>query len=111
MPENKFDPKIIGEFLNFSRNLAEAPMKVSVPHEVRIGSTQFDVAYKEDKMRLLHFKPLTSKQIRTPLLISYAIVNRYHIFDIDPKKSWIRNLLNQGFDVYLIDWGTPSKID
>jgi len=111
MPENKFNPKIIGEFLNFGRNLVEAPMKVSVPHEVKIGSTQFDVAYKEDKMRLLHFKSLTSKQIRTPLLISYAIVNRYHIFDIDPKKSWIRNLLMQGFDVYLIDWGTPSKID
>jgi len=95
MSENKFDPKIIGEFLNFGRNLVEAPMKVSVPHEVKIGSTQFDVAYKEDKMRLLHFKSLTSKQIRTPLLISYAIVNRYHIFDIDPKKSWIRNLLSK----------------
>ena len=111
MPENKFDAKIIGEFLNLGRSLVEAPMKVSVPHEVKLGSTQFDVAYKEDKMRLLHFKPLTSKQVRTPLLISYAIVNRYHIFDIDPKKSWIRNLLEQEFDVYLIDWGTPSKID
>ena len=41
MSENKFNPKIIGEFLNFSRHLAEAPMKVSVPHEVEIGSTQF----------------------------------------------------------------------
>ena len=70
MTQNKFDPKVIGEFLNFSRNLAEAPMKISVPHEVSIGSTQFDVAYKEDKMRLLHFKPLTTKQVRTPLLIS-----------------------------------------
>ena len=111
MPENKFDAKIIGEFLNLGRSLVEALMKVSVPHEVKIGSTQFDVAYKEDKIRLLHFKPLTSKQVKTPLIISYAIVNRYHIFDIDPKKSWVRNLLEQGFDLYLIDWGTPSKID
>ena len=96
MSENKFNAKIIGEFLNFSRNLTEAPMKVSVPHEVKLGSTQFDVAYKEDKMRLLHFKPLTSKQVRTPLLISYAVVNRYHIFDIDPKKSWVKNLHEAG---------------
>ena len=51
MIQNNFDPKVIGEFLNFSRNLAEAPMKVSVPHEVSIGSTPFDIAYKEDKMR------------------------------------------------------------
>ena len=111
MTQNKFDPKIIGEFLNFSRNIAEAPMKVSIPHEVHIGSTQFDVVYKEDKMRLLHFKPLTSKQIKTPLLIVYAIINRWHIFDIDPKKSWIKNLLEQGFDVYMVDWGTPTSLD
>ena len=111
MSEKRFDPKLIGEFLNFSRHLAEAPMKVSVPHEVEIGSTQFDVVYKEDKMRVLHFKPLTAKQVRTPLLISYAIINRYHIFDIDPKKSWVKNLLEQGFDLYMIDWGTPTSMD
>ena len=45
MSENKFNPKIIGEFLNFTRNFTEAPMKVSVPHEVKLGSTQFDVAF------------------------------------------------------------------
>jgi len=66
MSENKFAQKIIGEFLIFSRNFTEAPMKASDPHEVKLGSTQFDDAYKEDKIRLLHFKPLTSKQVRTP---------------------------------------------
>ena len=111
MTQNRFDPKIIGEFLNFGRNITEAPMKISIPHEVRIGSTEFDVVYKEDKMRLLHFKPLTAKQVKTPLLIVYAIINRYHIFDIDPKKSWVKNLLEQGFDVYMIDWGTPTSLD
>ena len=63
MIQNKFDPKVIGEFLNFSRNLAEAPMKASVPHEVNIGSTQFDVAYKEDKMRLLHLNHLQQNKL------------------------------------------------
>jgi len=111
MTQNRFDPKIIGEFLNFGRNITEAPMKISIPHEVRIGSTEFDVVYKEDKMRLLHFKPLTAKQVKTPLLIVYAIINRYHIFDIDPKKSWVKNLLEQGFDLYMIDWGTPTSLD
>ena len=100
MTQNKFDPKIIGEFLNFSRNVAEAPMKVSIPHEVHIGSTQFDVVYREDKMRLLHFKPLTSKQVKTPLLIVYAIIKLPHSFFIllntlttpliDPKnETWV----------------------
>ncbi len=75
MPESKFDPKLIGEFLNFSRNLAEAPMKVSVPHEVKIGSTQFDVVYKEDKIRLLHFKPLTEKQVPRLITLETALTS------------------------------------
>ena len=104
-------PTIIGDFLNFNRNLAELPRKVTVPHEIKIGSCPYDVVFEEDRIRMLHYKPLTSKQIQTPILISYAIVNRYHIFDIDPKKSWIRYLLENGFDVYMIDWGTPINMD
>jgi polyhydroxyalkanoate synthase subunit PhaC len=49
--------------------------------------------------------------MKTPLVIAYALVNRFHIFDIHPKKSWIRNLLTNGVDVYLIDWGTPTQIN
>lgn len=102
---------IIGDFLNFNRNLVELPKKVSVPHEIKIGSCPYDIVYEEDRIRMLHYKPLTSKQIQIPLVISYAIINRYHIFDIDPKKSWIRYLLESGFDVYMIDWGTPTNMD
>ena len=79
-------PTIIGDFLNFNRNLVELPTKITVPHEVKIGSCPYDVVYEEDRIRMLHYKPLTSKQIRTPLVISYAIINTFHIFDIDPKN-------------------------
>jgi len=109
--ESSIDPKIIEEILKFSRNIAEAPKLVTVPDEINLESTENEVAYEEDKMRLLHYKPLTSKQIHTPLVITYALINRYHILDIHPKKSWVRNLLEQGFDVYMIDWGTPSDMD
>ena len=109
--ETSVNESIIGDFLNFNRNIAEIPSRISVPHEVKMDTCEYDVVYKEDRIRMLHYKPLTSKQIKTPLVISYAIVNRYHIFDIDSKKSWIRNLLESGIDVYMIDWGTPSKMD
>jgi polyhydroxyalkanoate synthase len=33
------------------------------------------------------------------------------MLDLQPDRSYIRNLLNLGLDVYLIDWGTPSKSD
>jgi len=109
--ETKIDPKIIEEIMKFSRNVAEAPNLVPVPDEIKLETTPFDVVHKIDNVRLLHYKPLTTKQISTPLVISYAIINRFHILDIHPKKSWVRNLLEQGFDIYMVDWGTPSNID
>jgi polyhydroxyalkanoate synthase len=38
-------------------------------------------------------------------------VNRYYILDLQPDKSVIKKLLDEGFDVYVIDWGYPSGAD
>ncbi len=110
-PETKIDPKFVEELLKFSRHVAEAPKLVSAPDEIILESTPYDVVHQEDKVRLLHYKPLTEKQHHTPIVISYAVINRFHILDIHPKKSWVRNLLNQGFDVYMVDWGSPTNVD
>jgi len=109
--ELKIDPKLVAEFFKFNKNMIEAPKMVPAPDEINLEMTPYDVAYSEDKIRLLHFNSSTQKQHQTPLVIVYALVNRYHILDIQPHKSWVRNLLNQGYDVYMIDWGTPSNID
>jgi len=109
--EIKIDPKVIKEILQFSKNVIEAPKFVTAPNELKLESTPYDVVYEEDKVRLMHYRSLTEKQVHTPLIIAYALINRYHILDIHPKKSWVRNLLEQGIDVYMIDWGTPSNID
>ena len=91
--------------------MIEAPKLVPAPDEISMEVTEHEVAYTEDKVRLLHYKPRTSNQTKIPLIIAYALINRYHILDIHPKKSWVRNLLDQGIDVYMVDWGTPTNMD
>jgi poly[(R)-3-hydroxyalkanoate] polymerase subunit PhaC len=44
-------------------------------------------------------------------LVVYALVNRSYVLDLQPNKSWIRHLLMQGFDVYLLDWKSPTRLD
>ncbi len=57
----------------------------------------------------------TDREIGTtttaPLLIVYAFINRHYILDLLPEVSVVRNLLQQGFDIYATDWGTPSAYD
>lgn len=109
--ELKIDPRILEEFIQMNRNIMDAPKLVAAPDEISLEMTPYDVVYSEGKMRLLHFNSGQPRQVRTPLLIAYAVINRYHILDIHPQKSWVRNMIDQGLDVYLIDWGTPTKLD
>ncbi len=48
---------------------------------------------------------------KMPVLIVYALVNRQYMLDIQPDRSIVRNLLQHGMDLYIIDWGYPTKSD
>jgi polyhydroxyalkanoate synthase len=76
-----------------------------------VGTTPSEVIYTEDKMKLIHYIPTTLVQHKVPVLMVYALVNRYYILDLQPDKSVIKKLLNDGLDVYVIDWGYPKGSD
>lgn len=76
-----------------------------------VGTTPSETIYTEDKMRLIHYLPTVETPHPVPVLIVYALVNRYYILDLQPDKSVIKKLLEEGFDVYLIDWGYPKGAD
>ena len=49
--------------------------------------------------------------LKEPVLVCFALVNRPYILDLQPDRSVIRQLLKRGFDVYMIDWGIPTAAD
>lgn len=78
---------------------------------LEVGTTPADVVYQGRKLRLLRYKPMVEKTHPVPLLVVYALINKYYILDLQPDRSWVRNLLQQGFDIYMIDWGSAEPID
>lgn len=74
-------------------------------------STPHDIVMETRLYRLLHYKSSFDKRISPPILIVYALFNRSYILDIQENKSWIKNLVDEGFDIYLLDWKEPCKID
>lgn len=79
--------------------------------DIDVGTTPKELVYQEDKMKLFHYKPLVNELCPVPLLITYALVNRQYMMDLQPDRSLIRNLLEHGQDVYIIDWGYPKPGD
>lgn len=79
--------------------------------DITIGTAPKSVVYEEDKLRLHRYEPMVKDPHKRPLLISYALVNRYYVADLQEDRSLVRNLLKEGMDVYLIEWGDPAPQD
>ena len=78
------------------------------PPNYAIATTPHEIVYTDDKVKLIHYLPTVKNVLPVPVLIVYALVNRYYILDLQPDKSVVKKLLDEGFDIYLIDWGYPS---
>ena len=76
-----------------------------------MGNTPHKVIEETKAYKLLHYRPWVSKPVKTPLLVIYALINKSYVLDLQQDKSWVRNLLRQGFNVYLVDWKTPTRAD
>jgi polyhydroxyalkanoate synthase len=86
----------------------------NLTHEdVQVGTAPKEAVYQEDKLILYRYTPQVedSQLFKVPVLISYALVNRPAVADLQENRSLIRNLVKLGMDVYLIDWGYPSRAD
>jgi polyhydroxyalkanoate synthase len=79
--------------------------------DIQIGVTPKEEVYREEKVVLYRFKAKVEHSLNIPILIVYALVNRPYIVDLQEGRSLVANLLNLGTDVYLIDWGYPSRGD
>jgi polyhydroxyalkanoate synthase len=95
----------------FVKKATVAPQRAERMAEVEVGQTPSEVVYTNPQFELLHYEPLTEEQHNVPILVVYALINRSYILDLQPDKSVVRRLLENGFDVYLIDWNEPSRLD
>jgi polyhydroxyalkanoate synthase len=103
--------KMLKEIADVNSKMMKSYDTLSQINEVEIGTTPKTEVYAEDKMKLYHFDRNDAPAVKTPVLIVYALVNTYKMLDLQEDRSYIKNLLNLGLDVYLIDWGYPTKID
>lgn len=77
--------------------------------ERETATTPKELIYADGTLRLFHYLPQTDDVYRIPLLLVMSLVSKPYIFDLTSGQSLIELLVQEGFDVYLIDWGTPRR--
>lgn len=105
------EPSLTEEVQEAYRKLEKVRNILYTAGNIGVGETPNEILAETRAYRLLHYQQMVSKTVRTPILVVYALINRSYVLDLQSDKSWIRSLLSQGFDVYLIDWKTPTAAD
>jgi polyhydroxyalkanoate synthase len=88
-----------------SRNIAG--LKTLEDIAMDFGSTPKDIIHSRGTTKLYHYTPTCDEIYRVPIVLVMSLVSRYYIMDLAPGQSLVEYLVDQGFDVYLIDWGIP----
>jgi polyhydroxyalkanoate synthase subunit PhaC len=79
--------------------------------DTAVAATPCEVVYQEDRIKLKHYLPRTRARYATPLLIVYALINRETMLDLQPGRSVVESFLDSGIDLYMIEWGYPTRKD
>ena len=79
--------------------------------DTEIAATPYEVVHQEDRVKLKHYLPVTDIRFKMPLLVVYALINRETMLDLQPGRSVVETLLAHGIDLYMIDWGYPTRKD
>ena len=79
--------------------------------EPPVGITPKDVIYSRGTLRLYHYRPWTDEVYRVPIVLVMSLVSKPWILDLTTGQSFVQHLLQQGFDVFMVDWGVPRPED
>ncbi|MBM7692019.1 polyhydroxyalkanoate synthase [Peribacillus deserti] len=102
--ENKsLDIKSIESRVALAREAINGPLP-------EMGVTKREAVWKKNKATLWYYPP-AEKKYRIPVFIVYSLINKPVILDLSPESSMIASFVNEGFQVYLLDFGAPGFED
>ena len=103
--------------MNALERAARAPMAaldffniLLTQNDAQVGTSPKDIIWTHRKTTLYRYRS-NRRRHPIPVLLVFALINRPDIFDLRPGGSFVEFLLDEGFDVFLIDWGYPEEED
>ena len=75
-----------------------------------VGCTPKDIVWRRDKVQLYRYQS-PGPTLGPPILLVMSLVSKPYVLDLRPGNSFVEALVARGFDVFMIDWGTPDAAD
>ena len=100
------------EWARLIANVVAWPHLVDVLFGTRratVGASPADVVWQQERSVLYRFRGSRTRPV--PILIVHSLISKPWILDLTPERSLIRALTEEGFDVFLLDWGEFERGD
>ena len=88
-------------------------LRVLTTRSAVVAQTPKETIWTLNKAKLYRYIPVVPAEERhpVPLLLVFAIMNKPTILDLRPGNSFVEWMVQHGYDVYLLDWGSPGPED
>lgn len=96
----QFSQDTLQKFFEGIKKYQSHPFKREMP--------ELPVMWQDGQARMIHAAP-AKKQHKIPVVLIPSMVNKSDILDLLPDRSLLRWLAEQGFDIYLYDWGMAAE--
>ena len=102
---------VFEEFSKTVEKLSKGYQKLQNMQNVEVATTPKELVWQRDKVKLYHYIRETPAECKIPVLVSFAMLNRQDVLDLQPDRSLMKKLIDEGLDIYIMDWGYPTQAD
>ena len=91
---------ILNEVPEISTKIQKGYKTLASIESVEVAVTPKELVWQQDKVKLYHYHRDTPAKCKIPVLVSFAIMNRHDVLDLQPDRSLMKKLLEEaGNDV------------
>jgi len=98
---------------NFLQDLEAGTVRMTNPDDFTVGknlaTTPGKVVFRNRLLEVIHYSPTQPKVHAVPVVVVTPWINKFYVLDLNPKKSMVKFLIDQGLDVYITSWKNPTE--